>query len=66
MVRIEKYCNMLDITCKGVFLRFFKLFTYSHKVVPTWFILNETWNTTLFSIHYCVEMVRIENNSHIH
>ena len=23
MVRIEKNCNMLDITCKGVFLRFF-------------------------------------------
>ena len=39
--------------------------TFSHKVVQTWFVLNEIWNTTLFGIYYCVEMFRNDNNSHI-
>ena len=34
-----------------------------HKVAQTWFVLHETWHTTLFGIYYSVEVVRIENNS---
>ena len=39
--------------------------TFAHKVAQTWFVLKETWHTTLFGIYYCVEMVRIENYSHM-
>ena len=28
-------------------------------------VWQQTWHTTLFGIYYCVEMVRIENNSHL-
>ena len=34
-------------------------------MVQAWFVSHETWRTTLFGINYCVEMVRIENNSHM-
>ena len=37
------------------FKAFFGTFTY--KVAQTWFVLHETWHTTLFRIHYCVEVV---------
>ena len=47
---------MLDSTCYVEF---------SHKVVQTSFVCDETWHTTLFDIYYCVEMVIIENNSHM-
>ena len=36
-----------------------------HKVGQNWFVLHETWHTTLFGMYYCVEVVRIENNSHM-
>ncbi len=26
--------------------------------------MHETWDTTLFGIYYCVEVVRNENNCH--
>ena len=39
--------------------------TFAHKVAQTWFVLHETWHTTLFGIYYCVEVVRILNHSHI-
>ena len=39
--------------------------TFSHKVVQNWFVLHETWHTKLFGIYSCVEMVRIENQSHM-
>ena len=39
------------------FLSFFG--TFAHKVAQTWFVLHETWHTTLFGIYYCVEVVRI-------
>ena len=42
-----------------------RLRTLSHKVVQTWFVLHKTWHPTLFSLCYCVEMVRLENNSHV-
>ena len=51
---------MLEITCEVAFLGFKSFFsTFSHKVVQTWFVLNETSHTTLFDIYYCVEMARI-------
>ena len=31
----------------------------AHKVAKTWFVLHETWNTTLFGIRYCVEEIKI-------
>ena len=39
--------------------------TFTHKVVQTWFVLHETLHYTFFGIYYCVEIVRIENNSHM-
>ena len=38
---------------------------FSYKVFLTWFVWQENWHTTLFGIYYCVEMVRIEKNSHM-
>ena len=29
---------------------------FLHNVVQTWFVLHDTWHTTLFDIYYCVEM----------
>ena len=45
------------------FLLFFDIF--AHKVAQTWIMLHETWNTTPFGIYYLVEVVRIENHSHM-
>ena len=57
---------MLEITCEFSFLRFFMLFgTFSHKVVKTVFFVHETGHTTKFAIYYCVEMIRIQKNSHM-
>ena len=56
---------MLEITGGVVaLLRFFLSFfgTFSHKVVQTWFVLHESWHTTLFGIFFYVDMVRFENN----
>ena len=39
--------------------------TFAHKVAQTWFVLHENWHTTLFGIYYSVEVVRIENHSHM-
>ena len=39
--------------------------TFAHKEAQTWFVLYETGHTTPFGIYYCVEMVRIENPSHM-
>ena len=48
------------------FLGFSSVFiTFAHKVSQTWFVLHETWHTTLFGISYCVEVVRIENHCHM-
>ena len=43
-----------------VILTFFG--TFSHKIVQTWFVCHKTWH---FHIYYCVEMVRVENISHM-
>ena len=45
------------------FLNFFC--TFVHKVAQTWFVLHETWHTTLVGINYCAEVVRIENHNHM-
>ena len=45
------------------FLSFFSPF--AHKTGQTWFVLHGTWHITLFGIYYCVEVVRIENHSHM-
>ena len=36
--------------------------THWLKFVQIW---HETWHTTPFGIYYCVEMVKIENDSHM-
>ena len=57
---------MLEITCQVSFLSFLSFFgSNTLKVVQTLFVWHETWHTTLISIYYCVEMVRIEKNSHM-
>src|SRR5687768_1276115 len=56
----------LILRAKLPFLGFSKRFgTFTHKVAQTWFVLHETWHTPLFGLYYCVEMVRIKNNSHV-
>ena len=48
---------------KFCFWEFFFVFgTFSHKTLFVWY---ETWHTTLLGISYCVEMVRIKNNTHM-
>ena len=38
---------------------------FEHKVAQSWFVFHENWHTTLFGTYYCVELVRIENHSHL-
>ena len=45
------------------FLSFFG--TFADKVAQTWYVLHETWHTTLFCIYHYVEVVRIENHTHM-
>ena len=48
------------------FYAFLSVFgTFAHKVAQTWFVLHETWQTTLFGIYYCVEVVKIESHNHM-
>ena len=64
MIRIQNNSHLLEITCYVAILWVFKFFgTFAHKVVQTWFVLHETWHTTLFGKYYCVELVRIKNSS---
>ena len=66
MFRIENRSHMLEITCKVAILSGLMLFsTLKHNVAQTWFVLHETWHTTLLGIYYCVEVVKIENHSHM-
>ena len=47
-------------------MHFFTFFgTFMYTVPQTWFVLHEIWHTTLFGIYYCVEVVIIENPSHM-
>ena len=57
-------CSKLH--AKLQFYRFLSFFgTCAHKVTQTWFVLHETWHTTLFGIYYSLEVVKIENHSYI-
>ena len=46
-----------------VFLAFFN--SFAHKVAQTWYVLQETWPKTIFGTLFWVEVVRIENRSHM-
>ena len=63
MVRIKKKVICLKFTFLRYFLSIFG--TFPHEVVQTSFVCHETFHTTLFGIDYCVEIVIIENNSHM-
>ena len=39
--------------------------TFAYTAAQTWFVLHATWHTTPFGIYYFVEVVRIENHSHV-
>ena len=58
---------MIEITCQVAILRVFYAFfcTFAHQVAYTRYVLHETWHTTLFGIYYSIEMVSIENHSHV-
>ena len=48
------------------FCEFLSIFsTFWHKVAQTWCTLHETWQTTVFGIYYCVEVVIIKKHSHM-
>ena len=48
----------------SVVLNFFRIF--ANKVGQTWCVLLEIWHTSLVGIYYCVEVIKIENNSTQH
>ena len=63
-LKIISICQKLRVMLQ--FYAFLTVFgTFRYKVAQTWFVLHETWHTTLFGIYYCVEVVRIENHSHM-
>ena len=63
---LKTFVTCLKLRAKFLFKVFLTFFvTFSQKVVQTWFVWHDTWFTTLFGISYCVEMVRIENNSYM-
>ena len=66
MVRNEKNSMMIEITYRVAILWILSfLGTIVHKVPKTWIVLHETRHTTPFGIYYCVEVVWIENHSHM-
>ena len=66
MFSIENNSHMLENTCYVYFKGFLCVSgTFKHKIVHIWFVWHETWYTTQFGIYCIVEMVRIENNSHM-
>ena len=66
IVRIENNNYIFENTSQDPFKCFFNVFrTISHKIVQCWIVWHEPRHTALFSIYYCVEIVRIEKNSHM-
>ena len=66
VVRIENHSHMLKLRLKLRFYEFLSFFGFfAHKVAQNWLVFHETWYKTLFGIYYYVEMVRIENYSHM-
>ena len=66
VVRIKNFTHMLKLRVKLRFSMFLSFFgTFAHKAVQTWFNFHKTWKTTLFGIYYCVEVVKLENHTHM-
>ena len=58
VVRIEDHSDAVNYVLSCDFIGFLSFFgTFVHKIAQTWFVLHETWHTTLFGIYYCVEVV---------
>ena len=56
----------MKLRAKLRFNVFYSVFgTFTHKEVQIWFVFYETLHTIVFYIYYYVEMVLIENNSHM-
>ena len=52
VVRFENHSHMLEIRVKLQFYAILSFFgTFGPKVAQTWFVLHETWHTTLFGIY---------------
>ena len=63
-LKIVVICQKLRVKLRFYgYLNFFG--TFAHNVAQTQFVLQETWHITLFDIYQCVEVVRIENHSHM-
>ena len=66
MVRFENNSHMLELLVKLRFCRFLNFFdTFAHKKSLTWYVLHETWRTTVFGIYDCVEVIGIEKDIHM-
>ena len=64
VLKIIVICSKLRVKLRFyAFLCFFG--TFAHKAAKTWCVFHETWHTTLFGINYFVEVLRIENHSHM-
>ena len=65
MVRIKIIVICYKLRVKLRFSGFLSVVcTFAHNVAQTCFVLHESWHTALFGIYYCVEVDRIENDSH--
>ena len=65
-LKLKTIVICLKLRAKLCFYGFVCVFgTFSHKVVQPWFVKHVILKTTLFSIYYCFEMIRIENKSHM-
>ena len=63
-LKITVICYKLRVKLRFYgFLRFFG--SFAHKVSQTLIVLHEIWHTILFGIYYFVEVVTIENHSHM-
>ena len=66
MVKISNDSHILVIVLSYDFMGFLCFFcTFAHNVGQSWYVLPETWHTTLFDTYYCVEVVRMENHNHM-
>ena len=58
VVRNENHSHMQKLRVKLRLYGFLSFFaSFARKVNQTWFLLHETWHTTLFSIYYSIEVV---------
>ena len=60
------HSHILEITCYVAILRIFiRFWHFCAKKDQTWFFFHETWQTPLFGIFSCVEVVKIVYHSDI-